>query len=202
MLKKNFSLYFRRCAGCGKSWGEMDWLCWRCEGRLFGLIHLKRRKISNSIDHLYLIDWDPHQQWISELVRSLKGGGPLAVYKNLMLIFQGGFAPALEEKKDRISIVYPSKGLRDHAWQLATELSQTSSIPSHALQLRGQKKQALLNRKQRLSVEFAKMNGLKTDVILVDDVVTTGATAKAAYKACGQPKNFAVWSLFYRKSLR
>lgn len=34
--------------------------------------------------------------------------------------------------------------------------------------------------------------------IFVDDVVTTGATAQAAYRALGCPANFQVWALAHR----
>jgi len=37
-----------------------------------------------------------------------------------------------------------------------------------------------------------------TNVIFVDDVITTGATARAAWLSLGRPERFVVWSLARR----
>lgn len=38
-------------------------------------------------------------------------------------------------------------------------------------------------------------------IIFVDDLVTTGATARAAFEALGCPKHFRIWALFDRSAL-
>lgn len=66
-----------------------------------------------------------------------------------------------------------------------------------------QKRKSRLERRQRkfkpgpLSEAIPAQAG----VIFVDDVVTTGATAEAAYVALGRPKPFVVWAIAYRAKL-
>lgn len=47
------------------------------------------------------------------------------------------------------------------------------------------------------------LGGAKDDlrVHFVDDVLTTGSTALAAWQALGHPRHFTVWSLIYRSRL-
>ena len=67
-----------------------------------------------------------------------------------------------------------------------------------------QKTKSLFERKRRrmsLREDFSVPWTKKTALIFVDDVVTTGETAHAAYRALEQPKNFEILSLCYRPKL-
>ncbi len=178
----------------------MDWLCWRCEHTLFKRVSFKKRQISDQIFHHYLIDWDPGDLWISHLVRSLKGGGPLQIYSHLVAHFDLSLIE--QQAQGPLALVYPSQRKNDHAFELARAIHLKTAIPMVPLLKVGQRKQALLSREQRRSVVFRNTDQNPRFVILMDDIVTTGSTAMAAYKACNQPEKFTVWSLFYRKSLR
>ena len=64
------------------------------------------------------------------------------------------------------------------------------------------------SRKQRFVVSFQWAENITAEdfrskienyrVIFVDDVLTTGSTARSAWKTLGKPKDFAVWTLVQR----
>lgn len=57
-----------------------------------------------------------------------------------------------------------------------------------------------LAKKDRLKSRMSCGATIKPNLtyILIDDIVTTGATAKAAYEALSKPRDFRVWSLSCR----
>lgn len=97
-------------------------------------------------------------------------------------------------------LVYPSKGPEDHASAWARALGQILGYPTSPLLLVDPQKQARLTRPQRFNRRFSASLAGKS-VILVDDILTTGATAKAAFVALNRPENFTIWTLFYRPLL-
>ncbi|MFN8791796.1 MAG: hypothetical protein ACK5Y2_10125 [Bdellovibrionales bacterium] len=59
------------------------------------------------------------------------------------------------------------------------------------LELEGRQRRRMICR-----VDFSRLRGRQ--LIFVDDVVTSGSTALAAYRALKEPKDFQVWSLVWR----
>ena len=99
------------------------------------------------------------------------------------------------------SLFYPSYGRKkDHALMLAEKLGNRMGIsPQPLIKERASLKQALLKRKERQSIEVKTSSWRGTKALLVDDVVTSGATVRACYRALNRPSKLIVWSLFYRK---
>lgn len=135
---------------------------------------------------------------MKDIVYSLKGGGLPETYTELAELFLLKHSPVLE----KAVLFYPSKGKKDHAYAWACSLARLLGLKPVPLELLGQQKQALLPRKERGTLSFKPLKVPRnSQPILVDDIVTTGATAHSAWRALGQPKSFAIWSLFYRRGL-
>lgn len=118
---------------------------------------------------------------------------------------------ALEAKPPRQPIVWvlpPSRsGGMDHAGVLGAELwknfPESQLIRMKASENRGASNQKAKSLEERSALRFAPLE-LPNDVlsqarfVFVDDVVTSGATAMAAYMALGDPRRFEAWALAVR----
>lgn len=108
---------------------------------------------------------------------------------------------------DQLFVSSVSLSGKDHAQNWGKALSSVMGSPHACLlrpspKLKNQKEASRSERKERIfhtiaPVDFSRLH--KKRVIFVDDVVTTGQTALAAYKALGKPDQFEVWSLIYRE---
>lgn len=91
----------------------------------------------------------------------------------------------------------------DHAFLFAQKLHRHTGWPlKNCLQKTSRVAQKHLDKWQRQALEMTSDEKIsdRQAVIFVDDVVTTGATAKAAYLALGRPPNFFVIALASRHS--
>ena len=210
----NFLKYIRACPLCQTSFKTVEWLCENCENKIVSQIRHHRRWIHSSIQHHYLFDWEPKNRQISKLVYSLKGWGifkPYKIFSEIILNFMTGLdpktfqgstnsrSPHTEGKTILKNLFYPSQGRKDHAFILAHNLGARTGVTPHPLiKQKTNLKQALLKRKDRHSIKIKSTPWRGGRAFFVDDVVTTGATAKACWNALNRPEKLVVWSLFYR----
>lgn len=151
----------------------------------------------------YLYTWSEKESIVGDLIHGLKGGTP----KEILKIFARDLCSrhSLGERyPNSVVIPIPSSkvGVKDHAYILAKHISEELDLPfwDGLKWVNKNTSQKFLSKTERFIARMQKTKRLnrKLKVILIDDLVTTGATAAAAQGAIKGLNPIEVWALACR----
>lgn len=198
--KPGLFLSHRSCLQCGSIFSNNSLFCLYCEQTLWSSYPKQFRcQIANySVNSLF--KWEPKKDWqLSKLIEALKGGKPRSAFEYYSQKFVSTFKGPISKR----AVLVPSPGIgQDHAFVFAHTLGQFTSLPIlNCLQKQrlDDLPQKRRNKEQRKNMKMLCHADLRNYyVIFIDDVVTTGATFKAARKAIGPCQGFEVWAIAQR----
>lgn len=213
-MKWSFDGYFRSCCLCRRpSGGEA--LCPSCTRE--AISHMGPFLTSEQFVTFAMFLWEDRQNhFVEQLVLSLKANKDPSLLASLTgHLLAKDSANILRQQLDgALLVAAPSQdGGEDHASSLAKSLSEYIPIgvaPRIFKRRKGSPANKSLRKRERLSLtklEIADEAGFEgvqkairkgQKVVLVDDVMTTGATAREVYALLGEPKYFSAFVLAYR----
>jgi predicted amidophosphoribosyltransferase len=209
--------WFRVCAVCRSPWPPIELLCEKCLARLRPYLNSGEnlRQQGYPFPVYSLITWsDETDQFAKPLLHAFKKGWAFGAATTFAEVLSSE-RRSLSEVVDPLFVHPPAsvEGRRDHSWLLAQALAENWDTECLALLPKGhapatpQKKQKAGERANRRFVPVTQENfshsGGASGVpfVFVDDVITSGSTAMAAYMALGDPDRFEVWTLVCRPKL-
>ena len=167
----------------------------------------------SGLSHVRLFDWGEENDFLArQFLNSLKKGQADAIFNVLAREFLHRFLQVLPLPADTVFIPAPARSEcpRDHAFSLCQAFSDISQIqmqnPLRVLPAQKQGAQKRKTKRERKKIHFQlkePLPSLKNQrIIFVDDILTTGATARSAHKALGQNKPFMIFTLSWRRLLK
>lgn len=206
----------RTCAICRSIWPPIDLVCESCQERLLAVANrgseLKQKDYPFPVHSLWTWD-DGRDALLRPVLNAFKGGYAYRFAKLAAEVLVHERSPG---RMDRVCFLYPrhtKSDFRDHAWLLAQTFASMwpgrmlifGLVPSNA-DAGIQKLKTVVDRSR---IRFAPLDPEKISHlsiesatwIFIDDVITSGATALAAFMASGEPHSFEVWTLACRPKL-
>ncbi len=211
-----FFRWLRACAVCRTIRPPIDLLCGHCRGRLLAVANrgneLRREGYPFPVYSLWT--WDnENDALLKPVLHSFKGGFAFSFAALAAEVLVNERSPNLLRRPIFLFPRSARVGAREHAWLLARLFA--SFWPDRALicgliasqrEGGGQKTKTLFDRSRHrfIPLDREKISWLSDEAvtwIFVDDVITSGATALAAFMAAGEPPSFEVWTLASRPKL-
>ncbi len=192
--------WLRVCARCSSLWGPRDLFCEGCWQHLWQEEDFRKGHfVTTEFPILVMWSWGKSGSLVETLVRAQKSTG---LKRARHKIFQRLFTYPLGTKPSVVACVVPKDKMMDHAQEGAEVLAKMLGVRLIQLKIepRVDYKQKGRRERNQWSGSIDPVTLKKTErVWFYDDVVTTGATVKAAWVALGKPKEFQVVALAFRE---
>lgn len=219
-LLNYFSKSIRNCLSCSSFRIDESGLCGKCRQRLSELKSLKNKTNlkglgDNSLEGNLMVRelflWNPGQSdSLSKLILHLKGDQEerlwqywaeqfLIHHPELLKCRLGGLVPAPSSGPYRMHATLFAKALAMHLDCPVLEILEMKTVDGHQ---REKSRAERLDRDVKLvdkeGKQFIALEGDYRNLVLVDDVLTTGSTVRACWRAMGSPRGFQAWVLARR----
>jgi predicted amidophosphoribosyltransferase len=158
-----------------------------------------------------LLNWTiENDEWVRELVHAFKRGHSVSAAVTFAGLLSDRMLGAAGLLANPVFVVPPSRnGRLDHASLLALELCKFFPNPSVMVlknspheKHRAQKEKTAIERAgRRFLAVYPSGDAPDAQFVFIDDVITSGSTAMAAFMALGDPKYFQSWTLVSRPKL-
>lgn len=204
---------FRVCLNCGSISRLHIGFCSTCFAELEKLsgnlkqLHIEHRVLETSSYRLrYMYRWIPNKNRpLSNLVESLKGNSRRKEWQEIAHHYCKKYLSTCKPINPIFLPIGNAYKQKDHAYffaeALAAELG-TQCISTLFKTDSKQQKRGKAFERSRIHFEnsenFTDLYYPNKQLVIVDDVVTTGYTALAAIKSLSCPKNVEVWSFAFR----
>lgn len=204
----DFLNLFRFCAVCQSFVPPIDWLCGYCWKRMENYYLLSRDvfRLEKTLSHLRLFDWhEENEAFARTFLSSLKRVKAPFVFRRLALECFSRFAHTSFWPKTASPVFVPAPpsipGKPNHAMEFAKALAFYFGGEAQPLLKRTLlSTQKSKNRFSRSQIRFDLTDKPKGEFfIFTDDILTSGWTARKAFKALGSPKNFRICTLAWRR---
>ena len=161
------------------------------------------------LTHARLFDWGEENDFFARLfLNSLKRGGSSFIFEQLTKSFLHHFLQVRHLPNNTLFIPAPPSQLnhpQDHAFSLCYAMSHITGLPFQtplARHLQAKVAQKQKNRKERKEILFTTSKSFSNSnklIVFVDDILTTGGTARSAWKTLGKPRQFIIFTLCWRR---
>lgn len=190
----------RRCLRCQTLFKCEGLMCFNCYKEICRLPTIyQHNDLPFPFRYLFHLTSNDSAEW--RLIWNLKGGRSSNTFTHMARQFEKKYIHHISAKATLVPA--PShhwKGKRHHGTRWAEALSEVMGCQvANILEADDTKAQRSKTRQQRKKVQFhCKSSVPLGPLILADDVVTSGGTAMACWRALGKPKDFQVFSMAYR----
>ena len=162
--------------------------------------------------HIRLFDWNGENDFFIRLfLNSLKKGGPRFIFNKITMEYVHRVVQKYPIPMETVLVPAPVRSdhcSSDHAFCLALSFSRLMGLDlfnplrrSHFLKKEGFQKGRDRQERKKIKFHINKDSFHPKKIIFVDDILTTGATARAAWQALKKPRCFVIFTLAWRCDL-